>query len=169
MDAQQRIGSDIAAIEQAFVAQWAHFGQGPGGRFHDEGDITWIEAQVPELPYNAVVRTCLTEDADHRIDEVIDRFRRRNVQFMWLVHPTAQPPDLAARLARRGLHLVEHGTGMSLDLGGSMPAGPGTDGPIVYREVRGADDTVAFEDLIRDYWELTDASMDYVFGINRWA
>ena len=160
---------DVEAIEQAFVAQWAHFGQGPGGGFHDDGEITWIEAPVPELPYNAVVRTCLTGNVDERIEEIIGHFLARAVQFMWLVHPTAQPPDLAARLARRGLRLVEHGTGMSLDLDRWEPSTPKPNGAIRYAEVIDEDGLHTYEELVADYWELRPESRAYVFGINRWA
>jgi GNAT superfamily N-acetyltransferase len=169
VDALRELSKHVQAIEQAFCSQWAHFGQGPGGRFHADDGVTWIEAPVSELPYNAVVRTCLTGDIDGRIDEIIDRFRQRDVKFMWLVHPTAQPADLAARLARRGLHLVEHGTGMSLDVKEPLPPAPSEDGPVVYRQVRDPDDMAAFEELIRQYWDLGGSSHDYVFGINRWA
>jgi hypothetical protein len=43
-------------------------------------------------------------------------FRQRTVQFLWLVHPTDQPANLAEQLAARGMPLAEHATGMSLDL-----------------------------------------------------
>jgi GNAT superfamily N-acetyltransferase len=161
--------SDVEAIELAFVAQWAHFGQGPFGTFHRDGDLTWIEAPVPELPYNAVVRAQLGEDAEARIDEVIRSYQERDVQFMWLVHPTAQPTDLARLLARRGLRLVEHGTGMSLDLTRWLPSRHGNGAGVTFEEVTTESQMAAYEELIAHYWELGDASCEYVFGINRWA
>lgn len=161
--------SDVEAIELAFVAQWAHFGQGPSGSFHRDGDLTWIEAPVPELPYNAVVRSQLRDDAEARIDEVIRSFQKCNVQFMWLVHPTAQPTDLARLLALRDLRLVEQSTGMSLDLTRWHPSGHGIGDGVTFEEVTTESQMAAYEELIARYWELGDASCDYVFGINRWA
>ena len=166
--AMESFVADVEAIEQAFISQWAHFGQGPGGEFHSDGDLTWTEAPVPELPYNSVLRTRLGDDADARIDAVVEHFRGREVQFMWLVTPSAQPADLARRLAERGLSLVEHGTGMSLDPA-HWKAGPrATGGPITYREV-GDEDMWAYEELIASYWELGAESREYVFGVNRWG
>ncbi|MBW3537465.1 MAG: GNAT family N-acetyltransferase [Actinobacteria bacterium] len=162
------LADDVEAIEQAFISQWAHFGQGPGGQFHSDGDLIWTEAPVTELPYNAVVRTRLGADADGRIDEVIDHFRRRGVQFMWPVLPTTEPADLARGLVQRGLAFVEHGTGMSLDPAHWKIEPRATDGPIDYVEVDN-NNMWAYEELIAQYWELRDESREYVFGVNSWA
>ncbi len=161
--------SDVEAIELAFVAQWSHFGQGPLGEIHRDGDLTWIEAPVPELPYNAVVRTRLGDDAEARIDEVIGSYRERDVQFMWLVHPTAQPTDVARLLAGRDLRLVEQSTGMSLDLARWRPSDRGNADGVTFEEVTTEPQMAAYEELIARYWELGKSSCDYVFGINRWA
>lgn len=158
----------IEAIEEAFVAQWANFGRGPGGSLHEENGLEWVEAPVPQLPYNAVLRTRLEERADELIEDLINRFRERGVQFMWLDHPTAQPDDLAERLEGQGLALVEHGTGMSLDLGSWHPE-PEERREVVYREVTDEEGMRAYEDLITSYWELREESRAYVFGVNRWA
>jgi ribosomal protein S18 acetylase RimI-like enzyme len=161
--------ADVAAIEEAFVAQWSNYGHAPGGVFHKEDDLVWAEAPVPQLPYNAVLRTRLGRDAAARIEQVLQHFRQRAVHCLWLVHPTAQPADLAAQLAARGLSLVEHATGMALDLTSwSAPPGP-VQGPIAYREVTDAQGLQAFEALMAAYWELPAESHPYVFGMNRWA
>jgi GNAT superfamily N-acetyltransferase len=160
---------DIHAIEEAFIAMWAHFGQGPGGAFHNDDQLVWTEAPVAQLPYNAILRTRLGANADDRIRELIARFRERGVQFLWLVHPTAQPGDLAERLIANGLPLVERATGMSLDLGTWKGAVAPKPGPIAYREVTDDAGMSAYEALIADYWELPAESRPYVFGINRWA
>lgn len=160
--------SPIEAIEEAFVTQWANFGRGPGGSLHEEDGLEWVEAPVPQLPYNAVLRTRLGERAEEQIEGLITRFRERDVQFMWLVHPTARPGDLAERLETRGLALVEHGTGMSLELGSRQPQ-PEEPSQIIYREVTDEDGMRAYEDLITSYWELREESRAYVFGVNRWA
>ena len=47
------LAADIEAIEAAFVAQWANFGQGPGGTWHDDGDLVWTEGPPTELPFAA--------------------------------------------------------------------------------------------------------------------
>src|SRR5690242_6005419 len=125
---------DVRAIEDAFVAHWANFGLGPGGSYHDDGDLIWIEAPVPQLPYNAVIRTTLIDDIDDRILRVTSHFHLRNVNFLCLVHPNAQPVDLLAKLAAHGLGLVEPSTGMSMQLASwtenRTTASPKVDSPI---------------------------------------
>ena len=164
-----RAHADVAAIEEAFVAQWRDYGHAPGGVFHDDDDLVWAEAPVPQLPYNAVLRTRFGRDAEERIEQVLSHFRQRAVHFLWLVHPTAQPENLAEQLAARGLSLVEHATGMALDLT-SWRASPGpSQGPITYREVTDEQGLQAFEELMAAYWALPAESHSYVFGMNRWA
>lgn len=164
---------DVEAIEEAFVAHWANFGRGPGGTYHDDGDLIWIEAPVPQLPYNAVIRTRLADGIDDRIAKVTAHFRQRKVNFLWLVHTSAQPPDLGARLVAQGLVLVETATGMSIELtlrarNRKMEA-PDADGQIVYREVQNNADMDSFEVLMAYYWELPSESRRYAYGINRWV
>jgi ribosomal protein S18 acetylase RimI-like enzyme len=163
------IHADIEAIEEALVAQWTNYGHAPGGVFHEDDDLVCAEAPVPQLPYNAVLRTRLRRDAAERIEQVLRHFCQRAVQFLWFVHPTAQPTNLAEQLAARGLSLVEHATGMALDLT-SWSASPGPlKGPIIYREVQDEQGMRAFEELMAAYWELPAESHPYVFGMNRWA
>lgn len=159
---------DVHAIEATFVAQWSNFGLGPGGSLHEESGLLWLEAPVPQLPYNGVLRTHLEADVDERIEQMIARFRMRGVQFMWLVFPGSEPRDLADRLLARDLGLVENSTGMSLDLSAWAPSSE-PDGAIVYREAADEQGMRDYEELIGAYWELPEESRDYVFGINRWA
>jgi len=172
MDASA-ITSDIEAIEDAFVTHWSHFGRGPGGVYHDDGDLIWIEAPIAQLPYNAVLRTRLLHDIDDRIATVTAHYRARNVNFMWLAFPTAEPGDLDRRLAAHGMELVEMATGMSLELHSwasqrTAPA-PDQDGSIVYREVDSDAGMDAWELLMAYYWELPPQSRRYAYGINRWV
>ena len=160
---------EIEAIEEAFVAQWSNYGHAPGGVFHEEDDLVWAEAPVSQLPYNAVLRTWLGQDAAARIEQVLTHFRRRAVQFLWLVHPTAQPADLAAQLAARGLSLVERATGMALDLSAWSASPDPSPGPVTYREVQDEQGLGAFEELMAAYWALPADSRSYVFDMNRWA
>jgi len=56
---------------------------------------------------NTVVSARWTDDeADERIDEVIDWHRERGTGFEWLVGPWDTPRDLGARLERHGLLLA---------------------------------------------------------------
>jgi ribosomal protein S18 acetylase RimI-like enzyme len=161
--------ADIDAIEQALVGLWSNFGHAPGGIFHEEGDLIWAEAPVPQLPYNAVIRTKLGMDAEARMKQVINRFHERAAQFLWLVHPTAQPDDLTERLVAKGLSPVDCATGMSLDLSSWSATTNSMKGPITYREVTDEQDLQAYEQLLEAYWELPEQSHPYVFRLSRWV
>lgn len=160
---------DVEAIEDAFVAQWSIYGRAPGGIFCDDGRLTWTEAPVQELPYNAVLRTRLDGDAGASLDTLIRRFRARRVQFLWLVHPTATPRNLAALLSDRGLTRVDCATGMSLDVSGWTMATAAHSNAVEYREVTDEQGLRDFETLMAGYWELSPSSRSYVFGMDRWA
>jgi ribosomal protein S18 acetylase RimI-like enzyme len=153
----------VADIEDAFVAQWSHFGRWPKGELHERDGVVWIETPIRRLPYNAVVRTHLTPDgADATLDRLLDRYRQRGVEFMWLVHPSATPTDLGERLAVRGLDLVEQATGMSLELSeweGAAPAGR-------IEEVRDQAGLDTYADLIMHYWEIPPREQALVREIN---
>ena len=42
--------NDCEALEEAFIAQWANFGQAPGGTYNEDNELIWTEAPVPQLP-----------------------------------------------------------------------------------------------------------------------
>lgn len=161
--------SDVEALEEAVVAQWANFGQGPGGSYNDDGELAWTEAPVSQLPYNAIVRTRLMRDAEDRIDAMVSRFRTRRVQFLWIVHPSARPANLEQLLRERGLSLVARETGMVLDLASWKKPAIRADGPIVYQEANDERSLADFEDLIAQYWELPDETRPFVDGCIRRA
>lgn len=160
---------EVTTGEEALVAQWSNFGLGPGGSFIDDGELAWTEAPVSQLPYNAVVRTRLTSDPDARIDAMVKRFGDRGVQFMWVVHPSAQPADLEQLLPRHGLSLVGRETGMVLELDAWKQTVVDADGPIVYRTAVDAQGLAAYEDLIDEYWGLSGDTRPFVSGCNQKA
>src|SRR5262245_7284592 len=128
--------ADLDAIELAFTEQWSVFGLGPRGAYHDDGDLIWIEAPIPQIPYNAIIRARLGDDARDRVANVVDHFRGRGFQFMCAVQPRFAPDDLAGHLEAAGLGLVERATGMALDLDiHDVPPPPGDANGVVYREV----------------------------------
>jgi GNAT superfamily N-acetyltransferase len=58
---------------------------------------------------------------------------------------------------------------MSLASAGRPRSHSQGDGAVTFREVRDEDDMAAYEELIREYWELGSRSQAYVNGINRWT
>jgi len=160
---------DVQALEEAVVAQWANFGLGPGGSYNEDGGLAWTEAPVSQLPYNAIVRTRLTRDAEDRIDAMVRRFRARGVQFLWIVHPSARPANLEQLLPRHGLSLVARETGMALDLATWKRPVVRAGGPITYKEAGDEWSLADFEDLIAQYWDLPDETRPYVDGCIRRA
>jgi GNAT superfamily N-acetyltransferase len=164
-----RVLEDIEAIEQAVVAQWSNFGLAPGGDFHDEGDLVWTDAPVPQLPYNAVLRTRLGGNADARIEQVVRHFQKRGVQFAWIGHPTAEPDDLEVRLKACGLSAVEHFICMALDLATWMPLQGVGRAPGTCEEVNDERGLLAYEALMHSYWAIPQESQPHVLAMSRWV
>jgi GNAT superfamily N-acetyltransferase len=49
----------------------------------------------------------MEQDADERIDFLINRYAERNVAPLWIVHPSSLPGDLPQRLQKRGYQEIE--------------------------------------------------------------
>ena len=142
----------IDELEANLWGMWSTFGCGPGCALHDEGDALWFENPIPIIPYNGILKFQVTDNADERIDRVVDQFRRRRVTFMWVLHPTSRPPDLPQRLRERGLQEVELIPGMARGLADVPQPPPVPEGIDVRRVV-----------------EETDASEFYEFASWRWG
>src|SRR5687768_13525622 len=101
--------SVVADIEEALFAQWSHFGRWPRGELHDQDGLLWFETPIKPLPYNGVIRSRLREgaSADATIRALMARFRARDVQWFWVVHPSTTPAELGDRLSAHGLRPVE--------------------------------------------------------------
>lgn len=86
------------------------------------------------------------EEADARIDEIMEHFRGQKAGFRWFVGPLDTPPDLAARLERHGLALAGSvGVMVRQGLNASeIPHNP----ELEIERVTGWDDR-AFDDLMR--------------------
>lgn len=169
MNQSPKIKDDIEAIEQALISQWSIYGHAPGGAWHKESDLVWAEAPISQLPYNAVVWCQIDDRSLLRIDQVIQHFRNREVQFMWIVHPTARPVDLVDHLEARGLSHAEDVTGMALDLSGWKPVLEIRDSPVVYQEVNDEESRRLYDDLLLTYWELPSESHFYAVGMSEWS
>ena len=155
----------VAAIADAFVSHWSHFGRYPGASLHDEDGVLWYESPIAHLPYNAVIRARIAGDVDAVVARVVERFRARDVPFMWVVKPGDEPADLGARLAAQGLDLAEKATGMDLDLGGWSPE-PLPPGVTIERG-DDPDRLRDYETLIRTYWAVPDEARDLIETMNR--
>ncbi len=169
-DVDAKHAADLAAIDDAFVEQWSLFGQGPGGTYNDEGDLIWIEAPIPQLPYNAILRVRLGDDAHDRLAPIAEHFREIGHQLLCPIMPLSTPADLGPVLEAVGLRLVDPHTGMSLDLTGrDVPRPPLEADGIVYREVGSDADLDAYEELVGFYWDLPDEAREFFRGISRWG
>lgn len=143
----------VAEIEAAFVGHWSVFGRWSLGELHDERGILWFETPIRHLPYNGVIRTGVEGEPDAALAAVVERFTARGVEFFWLAHPSASPPDLGERLEAHGLRPVETATGMSIELvdwrDDGLPEG------FSYVEVLDDEQLRAYQELTVRYWEVT--------------
>jgi GNAT superfamily N-acetyltransferase len=97
----------IHQVELNFWETWSGFGRGPGCTLHDDGETIWFETPIPVLPYNTVIKFQVDNQVDKKIDKIVDSYKKRKVPQLWVVHPSAQPTDLAERLQKRGLQEIE--------------------------------------------------------------
>lgn len=93
----------VTGLEENLWDMWAAFGRGEGCILVDTPQVLRFETPIVHAPYNAVMRSRLVGDVDAQIDEVIAAYAARGVPLMWVLHPTAAPSDLDARLEASGL------------------------------------------------------------------
>ena len=145
----------VADVEDAFVGHWSVFGRWEKGSLHEEQGVLWFETPIGHLPYNGVLRTRIERDAEAAVPALVDRFRSRGVDFLWVVHPSATPENLGDVLAIHGLRPAEEVTGMALELAGWSAPAPRSG--VDYREVLDEADLEAYQALNVRYWELSEA------------
>jgi GNAT superfamily N-acetyltransferase len=153
-------------IEEAFVGHWSHFGRWPRGELIDDMGTLRFETPIPQLPYNAVIRTRVASRVEEVVHRIVERFRRRKVGFVWVDHPSATPAHLGDVLVAEGVPLVERATGMWRELTDLPPRPERADIRIV--EVLDDRAMADYTELIFDYWEVPAESRQLVAEANRY-
>lgn len=100
-----------------------------------------------------MLRFVVEKDTDRRIDALFAHYSRRKIPFVWLVHPSARPLDLADRLRARGLEEAEVYPGMSMDLR-SLPEQGGPPAEVEIREVRDSSEVDEALELVAWRWNV---------------
>ncbi len=104
------------AIEENVLAFLETFSTLEGTESWNEGDHVRYFTGIPFPLFNGTFRThFLKEQADERIDAIVQFFSDRGVPFIWVVGPKTQPDDTENRLARKGFN-VEPGPGMAVEI-----------------------------------------------------
>jgi GNAT superfamily N-acetyltransferase len=84
---------------------------------HLDSDVAWCVAPMADTFRNVVLSARFAEaDADRRIGEILDAYRRAGTGFVWWVGPSDTPLDLGSRLAASGLVLEGDAPAMAADL-----------------------------------------------------
>jgi ribosomal protein S18 acetylase RimI-like enzyme len=152
------------AVEENLWRMWAQFGRGAGCTLHETQAALWFETPIPVPPYNMVVRFQGGADCDGEVDAIFAQFRKRGVPFLWFVHPSASPGDLAERLKRRGFDEVEAITGMAANMHALPPLPPAPAGVEVH-EVTPAHDLTAFVEFVAARWQVPASARAHLQSI----
>lgn len=84
---------------------------------HLDRDVAWAIAPMADTFRNVVLGARFDErDADRRIAELLEAYRRAGTAFVWWVGPSDRPADLGQRLARAGLALEGSAPAMAADI-----------------------------------------------------
>ena len=136
---------------------WSQVGRARDCELHESAEAGWFETPIPVQPYNMVFRFHGDENADVAIDHIFARFTKREVPFVWIVHPTATPSDLRDRLQRRGYTEVEQLMGMIADMETILaPAEPPPGIEIV--EVAPSHELATFSEFMAARWSIPQAA-----------
>jgi GNAT superfamily N-acetyltransferase len=146
----------VAVLEANFWSMWSLFGGARGCELHEEAGLLSFDTPIASLPYNGVLRFAADGDAadadvDERIDALFAHYRARRVSFFWVLHPSARPADLEARLRARGFEEAEVCPGMLADVDALPPPAALPDG-LALREVRSDRDEALLLELVAWRW-----------------
>ncbi len=155
-----------AALESNLWSTWSQFGRASGCSLHDRGGALWFETPIEVPPYNMVLRFHGDADADETIESIFQNFSRRGVPFLWLVHPSARPIDLTARLKSRGFDEVELITGMGADLN-DLPPVPVTPSNVQIHEVTPTHSFAPLMELVATRWNLPEIARTNLLSMAR--
>lgn len=145
----------LRELEENLWETWSTYGYGPGCSLHQDGGVIWYETPVPIIPYNGVLKFKVQTNTDEVIKGIIEHFREKNAQFMWIHHPSAGPPDLRERLLRHGLNDVEPIPGMARTLDDLEPV-PSLPDDIEIRKVESERDASAFYQFAAWRWNVPE-------------
>lgn len=95
----------------------AYFATSPCAQSQLTDGLAWVITGVFSNDYNGVAWARLDEaNADQMIEEVLERFRRRKLPFLWHISGDSQPADLDKRLIAHGCERLNSGVCMAVDL-----------------------------------------------------
>jgi GNAT superfamily N-acetyltransferase len=146
-------GAFLNQIEQNLWEFWSIFGCAPGCILHEDHDVTWFETPLPMIPYNGVIRFQVPKQPHQRIDKIIQNYIKREVSYMWIVHPSSLPLNLPNLLEDRGLIDVEPIYGMARDLS-HLPEIPSLPTGIDIRKVINKQDSGAWHQFAAWRWHI---------------
>jgi hypothetical protein len=121
---------------------------------------------IPIVPFNAVLRFRLQADVNQAIARIVDHFRKRKAQFMWILHPSAKSHGLPERLLAHGLKDVEPIPGMARTLDDLPEIPPVLEG-IEVRKVQGRRDSSAFYQFAAWRWHVPEQYQAHYESIAR--
>jgi ribosomal protein S18 acetylase RimI-like enzyme len=145
----------LRELEANLWETWSTYGYGPGCSLHQDDDVIWYETPIPIIPYNGVIKFQVRINTDDVIKGIIDHFREKDTQFMWILHPTAEPGDLRERLLGHGMKDVEPIIGMARTLQDLEPVSPLPEG-IEIRKVESERDVNAFYQFAAWRWNVPE-------------
>ena len=157
---------NVRAIEENFWSLWSRFGEGPGCHLHLDRGIVWFDTPLSGVPYNGVLKTDCSEDIESAMDLVFEHYRQRKVPFWWLVHPSAEPQNLAVLLEARGLTLVETLPGMTLELC-KLPQLSEVPGSVQVVEIVTDSDLRDAQEMIAQRWDVALEDQPTHFELSR--
>lgn len=154
----------IRATEENFWNLWSRFGRGPNCVLHDEDSALWFETPLTSLPYNAVIRSRFGANVESEIDRIIATFRKRGVPFIWIVHPSATPPNLQQLLEQRDMKFAETVPGMTMDLH-ELPDREPCPPDFELRRITDLADMKPIQEMILERWTVPEKDRDTHYAI----
>jgi ribosomal protein S18 acetylase RimI-like enzyme len=160
----------LRELEVNLWETWSNFGRGPGCSLHQGDDLIWFETPIPIIPFNGVLKfqpqTNTDEVIDQMIKGIIDHFRKRKIQFMWIHHPSSEPQDLRARLLQYGMKDIEPIPGMARTLE-DLEEVPSIPDNIELRKVESERDASAFYQFAAWRWNVPEQYQAHYESITR--